>query len=289
MYKVGLFGYGRAGKIHDRGIAEMTEFEVAEIYDTKFDHNENLDKILENIDVAVICTPTDTHYEFVTLCLKHGIHVFCEKPLCFEIEQIKDCYRLARENDVKLLIGMNRRFDPKLNDIKNKIDIVQPFSISTISRDWPYPSESFLGKSGGIVKDCAIHDIDLINWLSGSFPVRVYAIGNENKDVIIDDMIIALEYPNITASIHVSRISDSYDQRVEVYGKHETLVSENPKQKPISFAERYEYSYKNELLHFYDMIHNNADCIVTEEEMIQLTHTIDCIEESVASRVSITL
>ena len=284
MYKIGLFGYGRAGKIHHRNIVELAEFELIHVYDKKFTNKPDINQVIDDIDAAIICTPTDTHYEIVSKCLEKGVHVFCEKPLCFEISEIRECYKKARENNVVLLVGMNRRFDPRLNEIKNEMPFIEPFSICTISRDWPYPLNSFLQTSGGIVKDCAIHDIDLVNWLSGSFPTKVFAIGNENKDVSIDDMIITLEYPQITANIHVSRISDSYDQRVEVFGKHKTLVSLNPEEKPISFPERYKQSYKNELLHFYDILTYNADCIVKENEMVQLTHIIDCIEESVAIR-----
>jgi predicted dehydrogenase len=59
----------------------------------------------DKIDFVVIVTPNYLHYEVAKEFILHGIHVMCEKPLCFEIDQAKELQQLSLENHV--LFGVN--------------------------------------------------------------------------------------------------------------------------------------------------------------------------------------
>ena len=54
----------------------------------------------DGIDLVSITTPNDTHYEIAKAFLEQGIHVVCEKPLCFEVREAEELAALARERDL---------------------------------------------------------------------------------------------------------------------------------------------------------------------------------------------
>jgi len=59
----------------------------------------------DGIDFVIITAPNNVHYQAAKAFLLHGIHVFCEKPLCFEVEEAEELRQLAKEKD--LLFGVN--------------------------------------------------------------------------------------------------------------------------------------------------------------------------------------
>lgn len=59
----------------------------------------------DRIDFVCIVTPNNTHYDIAKKFLSRGIHVVCEKPLCFRAEQAEELQRLAEEKD--LLFAVN--------------------------------------------------------------------------------------------------------------------------------------------------------------------------------------
>lgn len=283
---VALFGYGRAGKIHFQNIIDNSNTTLCYIYETKnrvrevnneiYDINPEvivtsaLKTILRDntINCCIICTPTDQHYDLIMECLHYNKHVFCEKPISLIEEEIEECYQLAVTKDLVLLCALNRRFDPKIIQLKEDIkNIGSVYKITTVSRDYPYPSFDYLQISAGLFFDCAIHDIDFVNWLLDDRPISVYATGkqlmqNELGAGELDTATVIMEYANkVTVTLNLSRISTNYDQRIEVYGSDSMLSVKNPYDEnpnlfngPISFSERYAQSYKNELEHFYNVI-----------------------------------
>ena len=300
---VALLGHGRAGKIHYNNLISNKSVNLKYIYDIQTSHivlnNNNIkitskiEDILEkDVDFVIICTPTYTHYELIIKCLNSGKHVMCEKPLADKKEEIKHCYECARKNNKVLLCCLNRRFDNNIQKLKKDYNdkiIGNAHIINTISRDFPYPKYDYLKISSGIFHDCAIHDIDFINFILDDKPISVYATGNKIKDEnqnanTLDNAFIILEYRNkLIANIYCSRISNNYDQRIEIFGEKGTLLSKNPyldDKNPISFPERYNYSYKEELKHFVNVINNKEKIIISEEDCLNCYDILEACEKS---------
>lgn len=299
-----LFGYGRAGKIHYSNLVNCDNVNLLFVCDTNLDNisvdtnssvhfTKDYTLALESNDVEAIfiCTPTFTHYNLVKSCLGGNKHVFCEKPLSESEEEIAECYSMAEERNLVLLTAYNRRFDPTIRSLKERIpSIGKIFQISTISRDFPYPSPEFLKTSGGIFRDCAVHDIDYVCWLLGVFPKSVYVTGIVVEDNSVgcgelDSAVIIAKFDgDIIANITLARISSSYDQRAFIFGSEGQISMENPHtDKPISFPTRYEDSYENELYHFLKVIKKEEDLIVTKDDCINLFRTIKACEKSFLS------
>jgi len=249
MYNCSLFGLGRAGKIHYKNIINNKFLNLKYIYDleenikdienkvdSKIKVTSSLDDILRDreVTISIICTPTNFHYSFIKVSLRNGNHVLCEKPLSNSEEEIIECYELANSQNLVLLCALNRRFDPEIINLKNKISTIGKIhKVMTISRDYPYPTLDYLKISSGIFHDCAVHDIDYINWILDDKPINVYTTGNKVFMVDkggdeLDNAIIIMEYANgIIGLVNISRISTNYDQRIEIYGTNDVLTMIN--------------------------------------------------------------
>ena len=328
MFHGCLFGYGRIGKIHYNNIMNNSLINLKYIHEVEnrvnavyneindiTENNENIDKIkkikvtsslkevLEDkeVNICIICTPTQFHYNVIIESLKHGKHVFCEKPLSSIENEIKESYTLAASQNLILLCALNRRFDPKIFQLKQSLQNIKPIhQIITISRDYPYPTFDYLKISSGIFSDCAIHDIDYVNWLLDDKPINVNVTGNIVKPYNVgagelDNAIIIMQYSNgIIVNINLSRISTNYDQRVEIYGANGKLTMSNPYQDknylfPISFQERYSESYENELTHFLNVIQKKETIKVSMDDCLNCLRVVEACEESfkTSSKISV--
>ncbi|HCO82265.1 MAG TPA: inositol 2-dehydrogenase, partial [Arenibacter sp.] len=66
--------------------------------------------VVAPFDSVVICSPTDTHADYVEMAAKAGIHVFCEKPLDLSMQRVVEVLKVVKEANIKLMLGFNRRF-----------------------------------------------------------------------------------------------------------------------------------------------------------------------------------
>lgn len=257
------------------------------------------------VDGVVICTPTFSHEEYVRAALKHGKGVFCEKPIAGSLEETWACYDEARKAGKPLLCSFNRRFDPGLVQVREKVkggDVGKVLTIHTIARDHPLPPAEYLRISGGMFHDCGCHDIDLVCWVLGEYPVSVTAEAHGNLPVSkemndVDEVIILMRFPsNILASIDLSRNSSyGYDQRIEVLGLEGMVRNENTQATGLefgnksgilkepylySFPQRYRESYTNAMQHFADVLKGDVECSVTGNEALAVSIIATACEDS---------
>lgn len=204
-------------------------------------------------------------------------------------------------------MGFQRRFDPEFIALREALGGRTPQILKLTSRDSPIPSEAYLRQSGGIVKDCMVHDIDIACWMMGGsaphrFPVRVWAAGYAHHPdlkawgewegvaatMLFDDGALAL--------IDVSRTCDyGYDQRAEAFGAFGMLQLENRRRNVVvahdaegthranplySFPQRYPDAYRLELEHFADAILGSAECRILEEQVAAGDAICDAINRS---------
>ena len=197
-----IFGLGRAGSIHLANIIANPRVKVLYIVEadkskwepvkmkwslevTKFIHPDTAEEVYndKSVDACFITTPTFTHEEFIVKSLEAGKAVFSEKPIAEKPSGTARCYKKADEVGKPLFCAFNRRFDPSFNTIRNRVqagEVGHIKMIKTTSRDSPLPSLDYLKISGGIFHDCAVHDIDLVTWILGEYPVKVRTKVNDN-------------------------------------------------------------------------------------------------------------
>ena len=198
--KIGIIGVGRLGYEHACNIANRVPgSELVAISDANFDRAKQVAEELgvtavyanpkdlcedPNVEAVAIVTNTDSHVDMIKLAMDAGKHVFCEKPLAETIEKCKQAEEIvAAHPDLIFMLGFMRRYDHSYQIAKKKMengDIGDVILVRCYSQDPISIIEGTLEyapRSGGQFIDMSIHDFDLIRWLTGSEPKKLWAIG----------------------------------------------------------------------------------------------------------------
>ena len=181
--RVGLLAYGAIGHEHNQAVQNTAGLELSAVCDTNPDRvkaalelapqaiafkdaSEMLDSDL--LDLVVISTPPNSHYEWARQSLLRGIHVVLEKPMALTADECDELISLAAEKNLMLVVYQNRRFD---GDFVTMRKIIQSGEIGYV-----YHYDSFVGGysrpcdywhsnaevSGGAIFDWGSHFIDQI-------------------------------------------------------------------------------------------------------------------------------
>ena len=198
--KIGIIGVGRLGYEHACNIANRVPgSELVAIADKNFDRAKQVAEELgvtavyqdpkalcedPNVEAVAIVTNTDSHVDMIQLAMDANKHVFCEKPLADTVEKCKKAEEIvAAHPDLIFMLGFMRRYDHSYQIAKKKMengDIGDVILVRCYSQDPISIIEGTLEyapRSGGQFIDMSIHDFDLIRWLTGSEPKKLWAIG----------------------------------------------------------------------------------------------------------------
>ncbi len=186
--KVAVIGVGNMGRNHARVYWEMpqvtlagladsnanTANAVAERYSTKAysDYRKLLDE--QKPDAVTICVPTFLHYEVAMEVIQRGIHLLIEKPIAFNIEQGQQIISAAESAGVKLMVGHIERFNPAVIALKQHLanhELGHLFQVDA-RRQGPLPTRI---NDVGVVIDLAVHDLDIMRYVTEAEIVRIYA------------------------------------------------------------------------------------------------------------------
>jgi myo-inositol 2-dehydrogenase/D-chiro-inositol 1-dehydrogenase len=298
--KVGVIGSGRIGKVHIENIAvRISSAEVVAVADPFIEDAEKFAKqfgietvspdykdILSNseIEAVLICSPTDTHSQYIIEAAEAGKHIFCEKPLDLSLEKIQIILNAVEKAGVKLMVGFNRRFDPNFSKVKQMVkggEIGNPHILQITSYDPMPPPAEYVAVSGGMFLDMTIHDFDMARFVIDSEVKEVYAKANVLIDPAIgkagdvDTAVTTLFFENgaIGTIANSRQAVYGYDQRLEVFGSEGMVhVTNNTPDNhthynklgshgslPLNFfMDRYTESYEVEIEEFINAILNNS-------------------------------
>ncbi|MGN7166563.1 inositol 2-dehydrogenase [Paenibacillus cellulositrophicus] len=318
---IGVIGAGRIGRLHTENLLNHPQVKVKAIADLQIDHarawanglgipllTQDAEQIISDpgIDAVFICTSTNTHIDMIERSAKAGKHIFCEKPISFDVRGTRLALQAASDSGVKFQLGFNRRFDPNFRRVREIVasgQIGDPHLIKITSRDPSPPPHDYIKVSGGLFMDMAIHDFDMARFLSGSEVDEVYVQGAVLVDPTIgelgdvDTAVIMLRFRNGAIGVidNSRQAAYGYDQRVEVFGSLGQVNVQNdfPNSAEIStaggvyrdkpkhfFLERYEAAYRLEIESFIKAIVNNEDVPVSGEDGYQAELLADAAKKS---------
>jgi predicted dehydrogenase len=84
--------------------------------------SEAMDVITDpDVDAVWICSPSQYHADQIKACAENGKHVFCEKPIATDLAETVEAINACNEAGVKLMIGLQRRFDSNFMRVKESI------------------------------------------------------------------------------------------------------------------------------------------------------------------------
>ena len=76
---------------------------------------------LPGVEAVFVCSPTDTHVDYVVRSVEAGKYVFCEKPVDLDLGRAKACVQQLGDRATQVMMGFNRRFDPSLAAIRQAV------------------------------------------------------------------------------------------------------------------------------------------------------------------------
>jgi len=190
--RIGVIGLGWFGEFHAETIVGVPNLELAALctrtpdrlkaLGEKFGVKKTFTDYRElladpGIDAVSICTMWDQHTEPAIAALEAGKHVFLEKPIASTVADARKIMAAARTSQGILFIGHIVRFNPRYRMAREAVAAGRIGKIVALSSRRNIPAAwtpTILNKIGPIVGD-AIHDTDIMLWLTGDRIVSVYA------------------------------------------------------------------------------------------------------------------
>src|SRR4051794_35990089 len=126
------------------------------------------------VDAVDVCTPTPSHAPLILQALEAGKHVFCEKPLARNIDEMEAIRLRAELNGSAVMVGYPYRFHPALQfgrDVVAQGIIGNPYLalVRLGGRGSHKAWKHKLDTGGGVGNEMLVHALDLLMWYFGGF------------------------------------------------------------------------------------------------------------------------
>ncbi len=321
--RIGIIGLGRIGSLHAETLAGLDIVETLLATDpapqaravadrfgaTMVDSPEAL--LAAGVDGVVIASSTQTHPDLLRAAVQAGIPALCEKPVAGKLEDAIAVYRDIAGSGVAVQVGFNRRFDAGFLAARAAVSSGELGLIHTVrstTMDPAPPPAEYVAVSGGIFRDCSVHDFDTVRWMTGREVVELYAAGgNRGADYIqaagdvdtaastltLDDGALAL----VSNSRHNGR---GYDTRMEIHGFDDCIAAGLEDKLPLRstepgatfpagkphhfFMDRFTKAYRAELSAFADMVAGERESPCTVADAIEASRIAEACTLSLQQR-----
>ncbi len=181
-------------------------------------------------DAVVIATPHGMHAAMAVQALRAGAHVFCEKPMSDSLEDCVKMLRAAEQSDRVFSVGFMFHFDPFVQKVKALIDggrigrVVHWSSrfatyntlLCSVTRHQAHTPYA-------LIMDC-IHDTDLLCWLTGRVPDRVFSSAIRAGELELSspqniiDCVYRWDSGDLAASTHFNYVQHPQVHTLEIAG-----------------------------------------------------------------------
>src|SRR5690242_10259731 len=190
--RIGVIGVGRIGALHARTLAsnpQVPEVVVADADDARARAvaaelgaaAASIDELYGGrVDALVVAAPTATHAGLVHRALDARLPVFCEKPLAPDLDATLAVVEHAERSGTPVQVGFQRRYDPGHQALREAVEdgrLGRLHLVRAVTADPAPPPAAYIATSGGMFRDCHIHDFDSIRFVTGREFVSVYATG----------------------------------------------------------------------------------------------------------------
>lgn len=204
MTRVAVIGVGAMGRNHARVYSELPNVQLVGVSDVderavqtaaRFggqgytDYRRLLDE--QKPEAVAIAVPTVDHLAVALEAIQRGIHVLLEKPIASTIEEGQQIIAAAERAKVTLAVGHIERFNPAVIALKQQLAqgaLGRVFQIDA-RRQGPFPARI---RDVGVVIDLAVHDLDIMRYVTGQEVVRVYAETEQRIHTTREDLLTSL-------------------------------------------------------------------------------------------------
>ncbi len=258
------------------------------------------DEIIRDPDVntVFIATRHDTHGQYVKRCLEAGKHVFVEKPLCIDIEElaaIREAYD-AHPN-CQLAVGFNRRFAPLAGELKSRLP-GGPVSMLYRVNAGAIPTDNWIQDrqiGGGRILGEVCHFIDFLVWICGSTPTEVFASALPDPHGLNDTVSINLSFADGsigTVSYFANGAKDLPKEYIEVFSSGTTGVITDFKEmtlhgtgKPVRRRLLNQDKGQSQMLkQFFQRLRSGEGPLIPPDEVFAVTQACFAVLDSIRTR-----
>ncbi|MGW3645991.1 Gfo/Idh/MocA family protein [Streptomyces sp. NPDC000878] len=245
--RIGILGLGRIGAFHAETLSGLDAVdslvvsdpfaEAAKAAAERFgaqvaDSPEAL--LAAGVDGIVIAAATDAHPALILAAVEAGVPVFCEKPVARSMAEGVAVLNAVKDSGVEIQIGYQRRFDAGFTAARNAVqsgELGLLHSIRSTTLDPAPPPAAYIAASGGIFRDCSVHDFDILRWVTGREVTEVYAVGgNRGADYIKEagdadttGAILTLDDGTIAVVSNSRHNARGYDVRMDLHGFKDSI------------------------------------------------------------------
>jgi myo-inositol 2-dehydrogenase/D-chiro-inositol 1-dehydrogenase len=298
--RIGILGLGRIGAFHAGTLAGLDVVESLVVFDpvaaapsgaTSADSPQAV--LASGVDGLVIAAATDAHPALILAAVKAGVPVFCEKPVAATIDESLEVQRVVEDSGVQVQIGFNRRFDPECVAAREAVvsgELGRLHTVRSTTLDPAPPPAAYIAVSGGIFRDCGIHDFDIVRWVTGREVTEVYAAGGnrgaeyiaEAGDADTASAILTLDDGTLAIVSNSRHNARGYDVRLELHGMKDSIAVGLDDKLPLRsvepgtafpsgpphqfFMDRFAAAYRAELAAFTEVVagRRTSPCTVAD-------------------------
>jgi len=287
---VNLKGVATATGINSKYVAKKFCFEFCTT-----DYNVILND--KNINCVFIVTRHNLHAGLVIEALKKGKHIFVEKPLCLNENELKNIISVYNHK-VQLMVGFNRRFSPFIAQAKEFFKNRGSVLMANYRINAGYIPQGhwlFDFREGGRILGEVCHFVDLLQYLTGEFPDEISAVhaGKDKDSSAIENVLITIKFSGgSVGSINYNAIGDiSFPrERIEIFGENSVAVIDNFKEasfsrngivKKMKQCSR-DMGHNDEIKSFTDLIAHGGKSLIPFKEIVASTLATFKIMESLS-------
>jgi predicted dehydrogenase len=237
--KVAVLGYGYWGPHIARNLSQIGGFTLSAIIDFASDKRikatsvypgvstyETFDEALVNVelDAVIIATPTSSHFALTRQALENDLHVIVEKPLTANTIEAQFLTELANTKKLVMMVDHTYLFTPAVAKIKELVESGEVGEL--VYFDSTRVNLGLFQPDVSVLWDLAVHDIAILQHVTGRFPTSVSATGGRHKSTKYDAAsFMTLHFEDLFfAHINVSWLSPMKIRRLVLSGTKKTIL-----------------------------------------------------------------
>ncbi|MES4903337.1 MULTISPECIES: Gfo/Idh/MocA family oxidoreductase [unclassified Streptomyces] len=322
--RIGIMGLGRIGAFHAATLAGLDAVDSLVVTDpvatavatavqrfgaTAVDSPEAV--FSAGVDGVVIAAATDAHPQLILAAVKAGVPVFCEKPVARGVTESLEVLRAVADGGVEVHIGYNRRFDAGCVAAREAVvsgELGPLHTVRSTTLDPAPPPAGYVATSGGIFRDCGVHDFDIVRWVTGREVTEAYATGGnrgadyirEAGDVDTASALLTLDDGTIAVVSNSRHNARGYDVRLELHGMKDSIAVGLEDRLPLRsvepgatfpagtphdfFMDRFADAYRAELTAFTEVVAGSRPSPCTVADAIEASWIAEACTLSLRER-----
>nr|WTB34549.1 Gfo/Idh/MocA family oxidoreductase [Streptomyces sp. NBC_00830] len=259
--RIGLIGTGRIGSFHAGVLARHPAVDTLVVTDTDGARAAAVaartgaaaagsvaEVLRAGVDAVVIASATSAHAELIGTAARAGLPAFCEKPIALDPAGTLSALREVERAGSVLQLGFMRRFDAGYAAARTAVRggaLGRLHTVRAVTSDPAPPPAAYLPHSGGLFRDCLVHDFDILRWVTGREVVEVYATGSDAGpamfraagDVDTAAALLTLDDATLATATATRCNGAGYDVRMELAGELGQIAVGLDERTPLTSVE----------------------------------------------------